>query len=235
MRIVHLLLLSLAPVTSCAGRGPDLLQPVGQSIARRPPPHAEVMREVLPEYVPSDSQVDDERSCSRKKLPVIEFSSASVELSTPQKSELQSLASCLTDESDAPSVVLVGYADIVGSVAANLELGLRRAQVVMGELIDDGVSPGRIVVSSAGELQRPHARWGLHAARVEILLARGGPERPDEAPIVRGIDAEGLPLRRPPPVAPSGRTTLDAPPRRRSAMPTRSATPRGAPAAAPSR
>jgi len=71
-------------------------------------------------------------------------------------------------------------------------LGLERATTVMKHLIDAGVSPGRIVVASAGELQRPSERWGVRAHRVEVLLARGGPPRPNEAPIARGIDAQGL-------------------------------------------
>jgi hypothetical protein len=40
---------------------------------------------------------------------------------------------------------------------SHLELGLARAQLVMKHLMTSGVAPGRIVVASAGELQRPHA------------------------------------------------------------------------------
>jgi hypothetical protein len=83
---------------------------------------------------------------------------------------------------------------------------------VMRQLMNDGVGPGRIVVASAGELQRPHARWGLHAHRVEILIARGGPPRPDEAPVARGIDAEGM-IRHPPPAGGAPAAGAAPPPR----------------------
>jgi outer membrane protein OmpA-like peptidoglycan-associated protein len=125
--------------------------------------------------------------------PIVEFNGSSTEIDEAQVEELKRLAKCLNEAPhEKNSVVLIGYTDLIGTVAANLELGLTRAQVVMKHLPSGGVAPGRIVVASAGELQRPHARLGLHAPRVEVLIARGGLPRPNEAPITRGIDAEGL-------------------------------------------
>ena len=133
---------------------------------------------------------------------------------------LRRLAECLNTPSfDKVSVVLIGYTDLIGNVSANLELGLTRAQGVMKQLMSDGVAPGRIVVASAGELQRPSARKGLHAPRVEVLFTWGGPTRPNEAPITRGIDAEGLlPRTRQPssptPPSPTAAPTAQPKPRR---------------------
>jgi outer membrane protein OmpA-like peptidoglycan-associated protein len=188
-----LLLMSAVSTAACAERGPELRQPVGQTMVASPPgrgAHA---------ATPNDSPDDVEGylkgrnggPCGMNELPVIEF--ASKELGEQEKLQLKRLAGCLTAAPyEKTSIVLVGHTDVVGTAPANLELGLERATTVMKHLIDGGVSPGRIVVASAGELQRPRERWGVRAPRVEVLLARGGPAHANEAPIARGIDAEGL-------------------------------------------
>lgn len=194
MRTMHvLLLMSAVSTAACAERGPELRQPVGQTMVASSPSrgaHA---------ATPGDSPEDVERyltgqrggPCGMDELPVIEF--ASRELGEGEKVQLKRLAGCLTAAPyEKTSIVLIGHTDVVGTAPANLVLGLERARTVMKHLIDGGVSPGRIVVASAGELQRPSERWGVRAHRVEVLLARGGPPRPNEAPIARGIDAEGL-------------------------------------------
>jgi hypothetical protein len=185
---------------ACTHCGPKVQEPVGQSITRTPispspaPPPPATAREGTTDPCTADP-------------PVIEFNGASTDVATPQDEALKQLAGCLNGAAlEKTSVVLIGYTDVIGTVPANLELGLSRAQVVMRHLVSGGVAPGRIVVASAGELQRPSARRGLHAPRVEILLANGGPSRPNEAPINRGIDAEGLV---PPPRQPG--TTTAAP------------------------
>jgi hypothetical protein len=128
-----------------------------------------------------------------KDPPVIAFDGTSTNIDERQERALRRLAECLdTPSFEKVSVVLIGYTDLVGTVSANLELGLARAQAVMKHLVSGGVAPSRIVIASAGELQRPSARMGLYAPRVEILLTHGGPARPNETPITRGIDAEGL-------------------------------------------
>ena len=210
MRIESVTLLTALLAAGCGARGPALHEPVGQTAAHRsPPPTATAHREGA---LTSDSADDVEAyvagegkgPCGMDPLPMIPFSFASNRLEEPRIVELRRLAGCLTAAPyETASVVLVGYTDLAGTQPANLTLGLERAQAVMRQLIEAGVSPGRIVVASAGELQRPRARWGLAADRVEVLVARGGPPRPDEAPIARGIDAEGLLPRSRPPAATS--------------------------------
>lgn len=208
MRTMHvLLLMSAVSTAACAERGPELRQPVGQTMVASSSVRSEHTA------TPGDSPEDVERyltgqsggPCGMDELPVIEFASRSrelgegekLELGEAEKLQLKRLAGCLTAAPyEKTSIVLIGHTDVVGTAPANLVLGLERARTVMKHLIDGGVSPGRIVVASAGELQRPSERWGVRAHRVEVLLARGGPPRPNEAPIARGIDAQGL-LRRP--------------------------------------
>jgi outer membrane protein OmpA-like peptidoglycan-associated protein len=179
---------------ACANRAPKLEDPVGQTTTTdrvTPRPTQAASAGASQE---GDSGVAGESTdpCGAEP-PIVQFNGTSTEIDEPQLQELRRLASCLNAAPhDKNNVVLVGYTDLIGTVSANLELGLTRAQVVMKHLVGGGVAPGRIVVTSAGELQRPRARMGLHAPRVEILLARGGPARPNEAPITRGIDAEGL-------------------------------------------
>lgn len=236
MRITHVLLMSAVSVTACALRGPDLRQPVGQTMtAPSPPRDAAGSGEAAapPANAAEDAELyltgKSTGPCRMDPLPMITFAFGATRLSEPQTVELRRLAECVTAAPyETTSVVLVGYADVVGTVPANLTLGLERAQSVMRQLIDSGVSPARIVVASAGELQRPNARWGLQADRVEILIARGGPPRPEEAPITRGIDAEGLLPRPRPPVVSGGSPGRIAPPQQppfMPRMPPRSVTP----------
>jgi len=194
MRTMHvLLLMSAVSTAACAERGPELRHPVGQTMV------ASSASRGAHGASPDGSPDEVERylagksggPCGMDELPMIEF--ASRELGEREKLQLKRLASCLTAAPyETTSIVLIGHTDVIGTAPANLVLGLERATTVMKHLIDGGVPPGRIVVASAGELQRPRERWGVRAHRVEVLLARGGPPRPNEAPIARGIDAQGL-------------------------------------------
>lgn len=198
MRIQGVLLVSAVSVAACSEGGPALRQPVGQTTVTSSSLSSRSATTAA--KTAADASTG---SCESAQLPTIEFASTSTALSEPQLAVVKGLAQCLASSADEKSsIVLIGHTDVVGTVPANLELGLVRAQAVMKELIDGGVSPGRIVVASAGELQRPSAQRGLSASRVEILVARGGPSRPNEAPITRGIDAEGL-VPRPPMPAPT--------------------------------
>lgn len=211
---ILLLTMSVVLATACANRGSSMLhEPVGQSTVpstRQPP--ADAAPPAAAEAVPNEGAANDVESYVTGKSagpcgiepPVVPFTASSTDVAEPQIQELRRLAECLTTAPfDTASVVLVGYTDVMGTGSDNLARGLKRAQVVMEQLMASGVRPGRIVVASAGELQRPHARWGMHAHRVEILIARGGPARPDEPPIARGVDAEGLAPRRPQSAAPA--------------------------------
>jgi outer membrane protein OmpA-like peptidoglycan-associated protein len=51
------------------------------------------------------------------------------------------------------NVSVVGHTDSVGTDAYNYGLGLRRAQAVIRELVNNGVSPGRLLADSKGESQ----------------------------------------------------------------------------------
>jgi outer membrane protein OmpA-like peptidoglycan-associated protein len=51
----------------------------------------------------------------------------------------------------APQVTVVGHTDTVGTATANIDLGLRRANVARTHLIEAGVEEGAIVVTSHGE------------------------------------------------------------------------------------
>jgi outer membrane protein OmpA-like peptidoglycan-associated protein len=188
---------------ACIHCGPKFQEPVGQTTERAtPPPPANVpSTATAPDGGSADAapsaSVDRADACGTDP-PVIAFDGASTNIDERQEQALRRVAECLNTPSlEKVSVVLIGYTDLVGTVGANLELGLTRAQTVMKRLVSGGVAPGRIVIASAGELQRPSARMGLHAPRVEILLTHGGPARPNEAPITRGIDAEGLLPRQP--------------------------------------
>jgi outer membrane protein OmpA-like peptidoglycan-associated protein len=189
------------------GRGDDI-DADGRRRERRSRRGADVASNGLDPYLKGDGA----RPCGTAP-PIIEFDATAAEISEPQVEALRRLAGCLNAAPyETAEVVLVGYTDVIGTFPANLEAGLARAQLVMKHLMNGGLAPGRIVVASAGELQRPHAQLGLRAQRVEILIARGGPARPNEPPIARGIDAEGLiPRRRQPEKpqpggpAPSGR------------------------------
>ena len=194
MRTMHVLsLMGAVAASACAERGPELRQPVGQTMvapSRGRGAHAATPG-ASPDDVARDLAGQRDGPCGMAELPVIEF--ASSELGEGEKLQLKRLAACLKAAPyETTSIVLIGHTDVVGTPPANLVLGLERARIVMMHLIEGGVSPGRIVVASAGELQRPRERWGVRAHRVEVLLARGGRPRPNEAPIARGIDAEGL-------------------------------------------
>lgn len=204
MRAISFVLFALT-TAGCAERGVVLQQPVGSTIAtaapgERPSVAPATSHDALPDPAPS-ANADP---CADP--PVVAFSGDSTAVTATQIDALLGLAECLNaPPNEDTTVVLVGYTDLMGTMPANIELGLTRAQRVMRHLMSGGVAPGRIVVASAGELQRPSARLGLHAPRVEILIARGGPPRPNEAPIARGIDAQGL--MRPPP-----KNTVSSPP-----------------------
>jgi outer membrane protein OmpA-like peptidoglycan-associated protein len=204
MRTPFLFFVCAMASAGCADRGAVLQQPVGTTTATAtvtaaPADSAAVAPAPSSDATPSAPPNANADLCADP--PVVAFSGSSTVVTETQIEVLRHLAECLNAApNEETTVVLIGYTDLMGTVPANIELGLTRAQGVMKELVSSRVAPGRIVVASAGELQRPSARLGLHAPRVEILVARGGAPRPNEAPITRGIDAEGL--IRPPPKKP---------------------------------
>jgi outer membrane protein OmpA-like peptidoglycan-associated protein len=51
----------------------------------------------------------------------------------------------------APEVAIVGHTDTMGAAAANVELGLKRAMMVRARLVEAGLDPATIEVTSHGE------------------------------------------------------------------------------------
>jgi outer membrane protein OmpA-like peptidoglycan-associated protein len=73
-----------------------------------------------------------------------------------------------------PEVVVVGHTDTMGDPGANLALGLRRAISVRDILVEAGLAPSTIAVSSHGEadllVKTPNNTPGPRNRRVEITV-----------------------------------------------------------------
>ena len=73
-----------------------------------------------------------------------------------------------------PEVVVVGHTDTMGDPGANLALGLRRAISVRDILVEAGLAPSTIAVSSHGEadllVETPNNTAGPRNRRVEITV-----------------------------------------------------------------
>ncbi len=80
---------------------------------------------------------------------VIYFSSWSA-LIEPAAQQAVAAAAAAAKQNSAAPVTVTGYASTVGSVAANTLLSQLRAQIVYDELIADGVSASRIIMSATG-------------------------------------------------------------------------------------
>ncbi len=89
--------------------------------------------------------------------PRFEFDSAKVDDDT--RAMLLGFATCLEGPMKSVVVRLMGQADPRGSEDYNLELGLDRAQAIKDVLVEHGVAPDRVLVTSIGEgaasVQRP--------------------------------------------------------------------------------
>lgn len=97
--------------------------------------------------------------------------------------DLKALADCLqTKEARERPVEIIGHADVRGSSAKNMKLGLARAERVRDILIGHGVAPARLQVRSVGE----HASLGFLSSyshgfdrRVDIALVYESKEPSD--------------------------------------------------------
>ncbi|MEW6469952.1 MAG: OmpA family protein [Bacteroidota bacterium] len=88
---------------------------------------------------------------------------------------LDQLAEYLKSNTDV-TVSLIGYTDLTGTDAYNLELSQKRAGAVRAYLLENGVSPGQVSVSGKGK-DRPAADNSTKEGRrqnrrVEIILSR---------------------------------------------------------------
>jgi outer membrane protein OmpA-like peptidoglycan-associated protein len=71
-------------------------------------------------------------------------------------------------------VVVTGSADTVGSIAANKDMALTRAQVVADALAAAGVASSRIAVVSTGSISAPGAAPGSYAQFSRRVLIQVG-------------------------------------------------------------
>ena len=74
----------------------------------------------------------------------------------------------------APEVTVVGHTDTMGSAQANLDLGLKRASTVRNILVQAGLDPALVEVTSHGEadllMRTPDRTAEAHNRRVEIAV-----------------------------------------------------------------
>jgi outer membrane protein OmpA-like peptidoglycan-associated protein len=77
-------------------------------------------------------------------------------------------------ERSMPEVTVVGHTDTMGSSQANIQLGLKRASTVRHILVEAGLDPALIEVTSHGEadllMRTPDRTPELHNRRVEISV-----------------------------------------------------------------
>ena len=66
------------------------------------------------------------------------------------------------------TVTVTGFADMIGSPAANKDISRLRAQMVTDELVADGVSADRIAVKGVGSVTSVMS--SVEARRVEIVV-----------------------------------------------------------------
>jgi outer membrane protein OmpA-like peptidoglycan-associated protein len=93
---------------------------------------------------------------------------------TPQsRALLPEILKTVRDRS-MPEVTVVGHTDTMGSAQANIQLGLKRASTVRNILVDAGLDPALIEVTSHGEadllMRTPDGTPKLHNRRVEISV-----------------------------------------------------------------
>jgi len=81
---------------------------------------------------------------------ILYFRFESDELTDQSRALLPQILQAVKDR-PFPDVAVVGHTDTMGTPAVNVELGLRRANAIRGRLVDTGVDPSVIEVSSHGE------------------------------------------------------------------------------------
>ena len=99
---------------------------------------------------------------------VVFFSQWSAALDPAARKVIDQAAAAAKAAGDS-TVRVIGFADPVGSRAANLELSRLRAQVVVDRLVADGVRSGRIVKSGRGPTN--YQMMSQESRRVEIKIA----------------------------------------------------------------
>ena len=87
-------------------------------------------------------------------LSTVYFPYDSSILSTEARSTLEENLSWIQSHPEVTSLELEGHCDTMGSEAYNIGLGRRRAESVRNFLIEQGIEPSRLSVTSYGE-ERP--------------------------------------------------------------------------------
>jgi outer membrane protein OmpA-like peptidoglycan-associated protein len=98
---------------------------------------------------------------------VVYFSSWSALIDQPAHDAIATIAAAAR-QSPADRIALTGYASTVGSTAANTLLAQLRAQMVLDELVADGVAPDRITQRALGATN--FVLDPIESRRVEITL-----------------------------------------------------------------
>lgn len=101
------------------------------------------------------------------------FRFESDELTDESRALVRKIVSAVRDRSD-PEVAIVGHTDTMGTPAANVELGMKRAMMVRALLVKAGLDPTTIEVTSHGEgdplVRTPDSTPEPRNRRVEISV-----------------------------------------------------------------
>ena len=84
------------------------------------------------------------------EFDTMHFATASSDLTAPDKATVEDVAGVL-GKYPTTKVKIVGYADASGNAAANVKLGLDRANAVKAALAVKGIDAGRIATGSGGD------------------------------------------------------------------------------------
>ncbi len=85
-------------------------------------------------------------------LPIVNFATNSAELNTKSRSDLGELVQMLNEDPQM-KLRVVGHTDNVGSKQANQRLSERRAEAVVGYMVNNGVSRQRLNLHAVSENQ----------------------------------------------------------------------------------
>jgi peptidoglycan-associated lipoprotein len=150
---------ALAMVAACKKAPPDPMVQEKVEVTARPAEHtAQAVRELAANFARVHFEYDSAR------------------LTPDAKAALTANAGILADHPEL-RVEVQGHADERGTIDYNLALGQRRANTVVGHLLNQGVAPSRLPVITYGE-ERPLTRGSYETAwaqnrRAEFRIVSG--------------------------------------------------------------
>ncbi|MSP38671.1 MAG: OmpA family protein [Deltaproteobacteria bacterium] len=115
-----------------------------------PPETVRIVEVPVEKIVVKEVQVQKIVEVEKLVFPQVAFAFDSANLTDLGKGQVYLAAQRLKEKADV-TVVIEGHADSLGSDDYNQKLGLQRAQMVMKELVAQGVDTGRISTASLGE------------------------------------------------------------------------------------